>query len=302
MSFNNFRKERIILLILILIFVLSLFALSINAPEKAMSVTGKVSQLGVVSVNVVEDETTPPTTPSDGGSGGGGGGATTQKVSMKISVPSMSIINKTGMNEFNITLENDGDVNLNDLSIEGYLIGDSKRLDTPVIFDPNFIKLLESGKNKRILVTTSIDDSEIMIYELVINVTSKTPGYNDNNKIFITFHDKNSGDVQKIIAFTDGLINENAECAELKDMLDDAGKELAAGNIEEAGKKARVAMEACKRTIEGLEKPQTAKSKEDNTVKYIIIATVLAVVLALLFNIYRQIRFRGWKNFFHRKK
>jgi hypothetical protein len=243
----------------------------------------------------------PPTPPGgDGGGGGGGGVPEKERISMKIVVPSISAISKTGKNKFNFHLENDGNVNFNDITIDGYLLGDSTLLDSPVTFDPNFIKLLESGKKENIFVTVSIDDPTILIYEVVINATSKTPAYNVYNKIFITFLGKNTTIVQKIIVFTEGLINENAECIELKDMLDDAKKALAEGNVEEAGEIARAAMEACKRTIEGLERPQAGKPKEDNTVRYIIIAMILAIVLGFLFNIYRQIRFRGWKNFFHR--
>jgi hypothetical protein len=229
----------------------------------------------------------------------GGGGSQERKVSMKIVVPSMITINNTGKTKFNITLDNDGEVNFNNISIEGYLLGDSKRFDAPVIFDQNNLKSLASGKKESISVTVSIEDPDILLYEVVINVTSKTPAYNVYNKVFITF-DKNLAIIKKIIAFTEGLINENAECIELKDMLDDAKEELNMGNIAEAGKKAQAAMEACKRTIEGLKKAQAAKVKEENMVKYAIIAIVLAIVLGLLFNIYRQIRFRGWKKFFHK--
>jgi len=216
-------------------------------------------------------------------------------------VPSITAISKTGKNKFNIHLENDGEVNFNDISIKGYLLGDSKLLNSPVTFDPDSINLLESGKTQNILATVSIDDLEILIYEVVINVTSRTPAYNVYNEVFITFLGNNITNVQKIIEFTDGIINENDQCAEFKTMLDDAKKELAAGTIEKAGKDAQAAMEACKRAIQGLEQPAPAQSKQDNTVKYVIIATISAGLLGFLFNIYRQIMFKGLKLFFHVK-
>jgi len=312
----GFKKERIILLILILLFILSLLIISINKKGEALRVTGQTFQTGIVSVNVLEN---PPTCsdgiqnqnetgvdcggpclacPVNAGGGGGGGAAAQQRISLKIMVPSITTVGKIGKNNFNVDLENDGDVDFDDISIEGYVIGDSKLLGTPVTFNPNFITSLEKNKNESTVVTFFIESPEIFIYEVVINVTSKTPEYNTYNKVFITFFEENITNIQKIIAFTESLINENAECIELKDMLEDAKEELAAGNIEMAGKKAQTAMEACKRTIEGLEKPQVSTPKEDNTVRYIVIATISAVLLGILFNIYRQIRFRGWKNFF----
>jgi len=241
--------------------------------------------------------------PDDGGGGGGGGGgATTKKVSMNIIVPPTISLAETGKTEFSITLENNGEVNFDDVSIGGYLLGDSKLISAPVTFNASFIKLLEKGKKETVFITTYIEDPEILLYEVVINVTSKTPVYNTHNKVFINFLVKDETNVVKIIAFTEGLINENTECAELKDMLNDAKEELAAGNLEEAGKKAQAAIESCKRTIEGLEKPQAVTSKEDNTVKYVILAISLAIILGFLFNIYRRIKFRGWKNFFHKNK
>jgi hypothetical protein len=296
--FKNFKKKGIFCIILILILTLSLLVISLNKRGENIPITGRASLTGNVSANVIV--TTTPISPGGGG-GGGGGGEEPKTISMKIAVPSITTISTLGKTKFDINLNNDGNVDFNDVTISGYVIGDSKLLDAPATFDPSFIKLLQSGKNEHSSVTISITDPEILIYEVVINATSKTPVYNTYNRVFITFLEKNNSNIMKIIAFTEGLINDNVECVELKDMLNDAKKELEAGNIEEAGKKAQAAMEACKRTIEGLEKPQTTTPRADNTVRYIIITIVSAIVLGLVFNIYRQIRFRGWKNFFKRK-
>jgi len=240
--------------------------------------------------------------PPGGGGGGGGGAVATKEISINIIIPSTISLTKTGKTEFSITLENDGDVDFKDVSISGYLLGNSEPMNASVTFDTGFIKLFEQGKTETLLVTTFIEDPEILFYEVVINVTSKTPVYNNYNKVFIHFLAKDQTSVVKIIAFTESIINENVECVELMDMLEDAKVELAAGNLEEANNKAQAAMEACKRTIEGIEKPQAVSQKENKLPFYLAIAAGSAVALGLLFNLYRQIRLRGWKKFSNKNK
>jgi len=288
-------KIGMIIFFIVIFVLLVLIIFLINRNGSILPFTGNTVQTGQLRATILEDTTETP-------SGGGGGGGAARSVSMNIIVPSTLSLEEKGEVEFSVDIENKGDVELKDISLVGSLSGDSKLINTPVVFNKTLITSLGVGKKESVLVTTFIDDTEVLFYEVVINATAKTPAYNIYNKVFINFLGRNNSNVIRIVAFTDGLINENAECTELENMLDDAKKELDAGNVEEAGKKAQAAMEACKRTIEGLEKPQTAKPKEDNTIKYIIIATVLAVVLALLFNIYRQIRFRGWNGFFKQKK
>ena len=234
--------------------------------------------------------TTIPSTPS----GGGGGGSTKRKASINIIVPSTISVKEAGKMEFSINLENDGDVDFNDVSITGYLVGDSEPMNVSVIFDTDFIKSLGKGKKETLLVTTFIENDNISFYEVVINVTSKTPVYNTYKKVFIIFllaRDKMN--ILKIIAFNEKFINENAQCMELNDMIEDAKKELAAGNLEEAKSRAQAAIEACQRTIGELEKPRAATSKNEKIVYYFIIAVVSAIIAGLLFNIYRQRRFRS---------
>ena len=224
--------------------------------------------------------------------GGGGGTSTTNKISINIIVPPIMSVSEIGKVEFSITLENNGDVDFNDVSIAGYLLGDSELINTSVTFDSGFIKLFGKGKNETLFVTTFIEDPEILIYEVVINITSKKPTYNTYNKAFITFLVQDKTNILKIISFVEGIINENDECMGLGGMLEDAKIALAAGNLEEANNKAQAAMEACKRTIEGIEKPQDAIQKKNNFLYYLMILAGLAIMPGLLFNIYRQIRFK----------
>lgn len=190
----------------------------------------------------------------------GGGGPPKPKnvsVGMKIIVPPLISVKDVGEIEFQIHIKNTGDVTLNGISIEGYLIGDTQLTTIPVIFDKTFISSLKKGEQETIDVTTSVNP-DMFIYEVVITARSADPAYNTYDKVFINYIGKNITYIEKTIVFAEELINQNEECADLVDMINDAKAKLEAGNLEAATNIAQTALERCQRAIERLETPQPA--------------------------------------------
>ena len=228
---------------------------------------------------------------------GGGGGQppvippkeNVSVVEMKLIVPPIISLKDTGKVNFQVHIKNSGDVTLNNISIGGYVIGDSRLINMPVTFDRTFIASLEKGKQEKIEVTIDVTNKEILFYEIVIAARSENPVFEVSDKVFVNYIGKNITNIENTIALAETLVAENDECANLQGMLDDANAQLAAGNLESATNKAQAALEACKRITERLETPQAKIiSAASNTVKYaaalggIVLVLVLAKVLGPL--------------------
>jgi len=239
---------------------------------------------------------TGPNCGGQGSSGGsGGGGSETSSTSMRIDLPKPVSIEETGPVEFNITLKNDGENDLTDVNLVGSLILNSKSLDVPVVFDKKTFAQLLAGQNETINVRTRIDSDEISIYEILINATSKDPAYKTQSKVYLTFIGKDGSGIVKIVAFTQGMIDENAECAELSSMLDEARKLIDEGNAKDGLLKAQEALDACKKILEGPKNPIYSPFQKNNTLLYVGIAIGLAILFGIIFNLYKLWRFGKFK-------
>jgi hypothetical protein len=235
--------------------------------------------------------------PSGSGSVVGGGGGTTPKVplpSIKIDIPHPIAIESAGPIEFNITVENNGDLDLKRIVLNGNILMNSKPLNTPVVFDRVNLTSLNVGDKEIIKVKTSITSEEISVYEIIINATAGDPVYTTQGKVYVTFMGKNAAGIVKVIAFTEGLIEENAECYELTDMLNDAKKQLQQGNVKEALEEAQKALDSCKRIIEGNKKPLISTLQENKVIIYFGICVILALLIGIGYNLYRRWKFRGF--------
>lgn len=243
---------------------------------------------------ILSDQTTTPSTNGTtlGNSGGGGGGSeAAQKPSLRIDIPGAIFIEQAGTITFNISLENNGNINLQDLLLNGKVIVDGQLKSTPVNLVNNSFKDFFIGRKEIVEVSTTIDSDQILIYEVNITATSKVPVYSNNAKVYLTFIGKNGSGIIKIVAFADGLINDNSECAELKSMLEEAKMDLKKGDSRAALEKAQRAIEACKKILETSKRPQRSVFRKDNMVLYLIIAIIIAIAFGIAFNIYKRWKF-----------
>ena len=232
-----------------------------------------------------------------GSSTGGGGGAKAPRDLISIDVPHPISIESTGPVEFNLTLENIGDTDFQNVHINGTMFLNSKLLNNPIVYSRTFFGSFIKGQKETITVKTEISSEEISVYEIVTNVEAEKPEYVAQGKVYITYMGKNAAGIVKIIAFTEGLIEENSECFELKDMVEDAKKSLNMGDPKTALETAQKALEACKRILEGPKKPLLSQLTQSKIFFYFIGAVIVAVAVGILFNLYRFWKFRGFRRY-----
>jgi hypothetical protein len=222
---------------------------------------------------------------------GGGGGMPPQppaiNASMKIIVPSIISLKDTGEVDFQVHIKNSGDVTLNNISIGGYVIGDSKLTNIPIILDKTFITSLEKGKQEKIDVTIDITRQDIVLYEIVISAHSGNPVSDTYNKVFVNYIGKNITNIEKTLDLAEEIIKNNTQCLSLESSISDARYQLFVGNLNSAINKAQTALEACKRITEKLEMPAPVEGGLNGYVKaaevYIRPIVALGVLLALFF-------------------
>jgi hypothetical protein len=228
---------------------------------------------------------------------GGGGGGTTPKPSLTLGLPKPISVEEIGPVDFNITLTNDGGVNFNDVNLVGSMFENSIPAKTSVSFSNNSFSSFSIRRSETVAVHSYIDSEEITVYEILINASSKQPSYKTQAKVYLTFIGKNGSGIVKIIAFTEGLINENAECLDLRDMINNAKAEFEQGNTQAAIEKAQEALAACKNILDNPRKPTYTRNNQGFIVLFIAIGLGLAIVLGILLNVYKRVMFSRKRNF-----
>jgi hypothetical protein len=222
---------------------------------------------------------------------GGGGGGTTPKPSLTLGLPKPISVEEIGPVDFNITLTNDGGVNFKDVSLVGSMFENSIPGKNDVSFSNNSFSSFSIKRSEIVAVHSYIDSEEITVYEILINASSKQPNYKTQAKVYLTFIGKNGSGIVKIIAFTEGLINENAECLDLGDMINNAKAEFEQGNTQAAIEKAQEALVACKNILDNPSRPTYSSNNQGFIVLLIAIGLGLAIVLGILLNVYKRVMF-----------
>jgi hypothetical protein len=241
----------------------------------------------------------PPVVPVDNPTTGGGGGGADPTPSMKLDLPKPVSIEEIGPISFNVTLENDGNVNMKNVQLAGSLTENSQLTKTAVNFNETNFSTFSIAEKRGVEVSTYISSEEITVYEILINASSESPSYTTQSKVYLTFIGKNGSGIVKIIAFTEGLINENAECLDLKDMINEAKAEFDEGNTQAAIEKAQEALVACKNILDNPKKPIYNKINQNTIITYLGVAILVAILFGAIFNLYKFWKFRmsGEKRF-----
>lgn len=223
----------------------------------------------------------------------GGGGIRTRTISLKIGIPSPFNLEETGTIKIPITLENNGQTEFKQVTLTSYVLKDSVLSSIKAEFDRSYFESIKTGTKEEVFLTVEISTDEIAIYEVVINASSKSPLYSDDGYVYLNFIGKNVSGIKKMVVFTENMIAENPECLELKEMVEEANRAFEEGRFQEAIEKSNKAVEACREAISGPKQPvfPTLKGQEYILV-YLGLGILLAIILGLIFFIYRKIRFR----------
>ncbi len=224
-------------------------------------------------------------------SGGGGGGTSIRTISLKIEFPS-DFSEEPGKIEVPITINNNGQTNLRGVSLTSHILKDFELSDVRTEFNQSSFDSISAGEKENVVLTAYADLDAMSLYELVVNVSSTTPAYNTDNSLILNLAGANVTTVQKMIVFTEDMIVGNAECLELKEMVEDAQKSFEQGDFEGAILKSRTAVEACKEYISGVQQPIYAEKPKLDFSIYLIIGVIVAVLFGIIFNLVKVIIFR----------
>jgi hypothetical protein len=274
---------------------------SLIAVTELLNITGIDSNLSNATSNTFEVRfTTPtPTVVSSPSSGGGGGGSTTL-VSFKIIAPGAVSAYSYEKVIIPLTLENRGSGSFDKIILTSNAFKDGNienKISTSL--DRTYVNSLKSGAVENLTLTLFFDTNNTGKYEILINASAQSPRYTDWAKIYIDLQTTNSSGLREILLFTEEFIAENPECIELTELLNEAKKSFEAGDFDNARQKADEAINACR---ESISQPGLASLKLISSFsfgEYIVILSMGAMVLGIIYHAIRRRRFRKSINFYY---
>lgn len=139
-------------------------------------------------------------------------------------------------------------------------------------------------------MTVNIDTLEQGLFEINIFANVSSPTYEDSAKILVNVVEVES--VYEKLVFTEEFIVSNPECAELRDLLDEAQKLRDSGDFEGANSKAQEAIDACRKAIAQPIGKRIKTKLGDNIFGYISLASVAALAFGCAYYYYRRIKFK----------
>jgi hypothetical protein len=262
-----------------------------------VSVFGNDSSTNATSNNFTVTFTTPPNSSSTEQNSGSGGGTTQVPVSLKLILPDPISAFKKDRIELPITLYNDGTSTLYDITLNGSVAIDGAIADdVSISFSKSYFGGLSKGQKENLTMIIEIDTDRVGTFEINVNATVKSPYYVDWGKMFLTI--KEGENVGEKIVFTEEFIVQNPECAELLELIDEAKSLLASGDSEGASKKSEEALSACREAISQAGKARVKQLVENKLYRYLIIATVVALLAGVGFYSYKRMKLRRMRGSF----
>jgi len=248
-------------------------------------------------------ESTATTTTTTGGSGGGGGGSTEIEIMrilrMDLIAPNKLTIYHDDTVSTPILLENSGDYDLTNVRLSAE---SNTEFLTPTL-DTTRIGSLDSGDMKSIMLYVRAD-SDPGQYAITVTAESEDPQLKETTRIYMDLSDKYGQDRDEAnnkLNFAEKLFDDNPECLELKELLQQATKEIDADRFHKAQTLIKGATDACRSLINIREETKTRKSaaepttgmawlnnlmnykKRENIVVYAIILIVIIALTSILF-------------------
>ncbi len=243
------------------------------------------------TVHILNSSTTV-NTPFYGGGGSGGGGTTpipeTPKPTLlKILLPGPVSSDLKDKIILPIYLVNSGQVNLKEIQLSSSIAKNGSLVaNLTSYFDRRNISSLNIGQKENVNLTIEINTDEQGTYEITVNATVKSPSYSDWGKIYLTV--KNGAGILEKFIFIDELVVGNPECAEIKELVDEARKSFEKKEFDVAEKKLNDAISACGRAISQKPNPKTKISFQEAALNFISISAIVFLVLGVVFYIYKR--------------
>ena len=225
-------------------------------------------------------------------SSSGGGGSTDIPVSLKIIMPGSISSKKRDKIILPIQIYNNGKTALNNIILSTTIAKNGiLRKDILSTLDKSTFSSLAIGERKNLTLIVDVNTEEMGLYEITINATVKSPAYTDWAKVYLTVEEGEK--VEEKLIFTEEYIVGNPECAELKELVDEARALFEKGDMEGARQKLNQALDACKEAISL--SPITGRAifgLEENVISYTAIGSLVAAFLGFAYYQYRRVKLK----------
>jgi hypothetical protein len=216
------------------------------------------------------------------------GSSTTKIISLKLIVPGRVSAFEGDQMIIPLQLVNKGSKDFKDIDLtSGILKEGVMDLGIKTEFDKDFIKELKKGEQENLTLTVFFDKERAGFYELLVNLSSKSPKYTDWAEIIIDLKEINDSTIKELLIFTENLIVENSECLELMELLKGAEESYKDQDYLSAKQKSQEIITACRSSIESVSVPKS-NYKEYSLMIYFISGALIALILGILYYLMRK--------------
>jgi len=236
----------------------------------------------IVSTTVVTVET----------SGGGSSDPEPEIISLRLLVPEPVSSKKKDILIIPLGVVNDGDVTLKNIVLSSLVAkGGLIRSDLVASFDRSFIDLLVPGQRVNVTMIVDVDTTQTGIFEVTINGTVEDPEFSDFTKFFIDIREDE--DIIERIIFTEEFIVGNPQCAEFKDLVDEARTLADQEDLDGAEVLLNQAIDACTKAISQPFASRIVSRITDTLFNYVGLLSLIAFGIGFTYYFYQRIRLRG---------
>jgi len=263
---------------------LSITASDLNLSNESQILTSATSNF--FEITFIEPPVVTVPVPTSGGGGGGG-----SPISLKIITPGEVSAYEGEEIDIPLMLINNGQQSFRGLKLSSsaYKEGSiANKVETSL--DREYISVLDRNDKENITLTVYFGTNKTGRYEILVNVSSESPRYQDWAKIHVNLEKINESKIRELIVFTEEFIVQNPECIEIKEVVNEARRIFDSGDIIGAKIKTESALDACKESISQVSVPKK-KTGFYELFLYLLIACVVALVIGFIYYYWMRRRF-----------
>jgi len=231
--------------------------------------------------------------PSTGGGAGGSGSAPQKPQTLELLTPGMVSIDDANQVHVPITVSNKGSVAFNGITLGALLYVDGVVWPGAFTqFDISEILFLPPQRSESVELVVDLTGVPSGSYEIEINGTVANPYLTDVARVVITQQESES--FTERLIFTEDLIVSNPECLELTELVEDARTLFESGQIGAAEAKLDEAIDGCRESLSQrslFSRTRLRATLEDQVFRWLLVATIIAVVLGIVYYVYRRMEF-----------
>gem|GEM_PF-3589450 len=223
-------------------------------------------------------------------SGGGSSIKETKFVSLSIKVPSLVKARVNEILEVPVSIKNTGELRISSISLgSGFKQPSNENIS--INLSSNFIDFLEINQEKNLSLSLRISTNKSGTYSAYVNVSSNNPRIFQEANFYIEIYSIPGVNVEEVLVFTEKLLTENPECAELRERIVEINNLKEKDDYEKAFSLANEVVESCKKSISQKRNFILFQREVPKVLFYLFSSLVLVFVVFLVFYIYKRVKF-----------